>query len=508
MSLIAENIKIFGEYTDLEQLQQIKEFSNVGAMLKHCFENYKDINAIVDQNTNYTYNHLSINTGFIRYQLNKIGVKPGDNVGVLFSNSIEFVEAALAIMSYGCVAVILPYHLDDKTIYGCSLKFNLKAIITNKKEDKVQFTLQTNKNVSVLEYSSNQQEKTEFFPIVEANSQDGAVILFTGGTTGRSKGALLSHKAVMSGTINGCFGYGKFLNSRYFLVLPLSHVFGFIRNMMTSIYTASTLYICRDTKNMFREIPAFNPTIMVIVPALAEMALGVSKMAGNVIFGTSLKTIICGAAVVNPHLAREYSKLGITLLAGYGLTESANLVSGNPRTLENPNSVGLAYGNQEIKIVNGELWIKGDNVLTEYYNSPEENAVAFEDGYFKTGDLIKQDEDGYLYIIGRIKDVIVLSSGENIYPEELETEFCKLDCVQDCLIYTNENSNILILEALPRATIVKQLGVENVEEYCITKIQEVNKTLPTYQRISKIIIRDSDFERTPNMKIKRVKTKC
>ena len=88
MSLIAENIKIFGEYTDLEQLQQIKEFSNVGAMLKHCFENYKDINAIVDQNTNYTYNHLSINTGFIRYQLNKIGVKPGDNVGVLFSNSI------------------------------------------------------------------------------------------------------------------------------------------------------------------------------------------------------------------------------------------------------------------------------------------------------------------------------------------------------------------------------------------------------------------------------------
>ena len=183
-------------------------------------------------------------------------------------------------------------------------------------------------------------------------------------------------------------------------------------------------------------------------------------------------------------------------------------MSGNPKTLENPSSVGLLYGNQEYKIVDGELWIKGDNILTEYYNSPEENATAFEDGYFKTGDLIKVDENGYLYIVGRAKDVIVLSSGENIYPEELETEFCKLECVQDCLIYTNENCEILMLEVLPRATILKELGVQNVEEYCVNKIKEVNKTLPTHQRISKIIIRNSDFERTPSMKIKRIKTKC
>ncbi|MBR2969675.1 MAG: acyl--CoA ligase [Clostridia bacterium] len=508
MSLLNENVKIFGEYTDLDDVKQLSEYSNLGAMLKNCFAEYKDTIAIVDKGVNFTYNQLNINTGFIRYRLNELGIKPGDNIGVLFSNSIEFVESALAIMSIGCVAVVLPYHLDDKTIYGCSLKFDLKAIITKPSEEKVKFALNTNPNLKLLEYETNEQKKTEFYPIVEARPEDGAVILFTGGTTGKSKGALLSHRAVMSGTINGCFGSGKLLNNRYFLVLPLSHVFGFIRNMMTSIYTNSTLYICRDTKNMFREIPMFNPTIMVMVPALAEMALGVSKMAGNIIFGNALKTIICGAAVVNPHLAKEYDKLGINLLAGYGLTESANLVSGNPRTLANPTSVGLAYGNQEIKIVNGELWLKGDNMLTEYYNSPEENALAFEDGYFKTGDLIKQDEDGYLYIVGRIKDVIVLSSGENIYPEELETEFCKLDCIQDCLIYTNEKSDMLILEALPRMSIIKQLGVENEEEYCINKIQEVNKSLPNFQRISKITIRKTDFERTPNMKIKRIKTKC
>ena len=508
MSLITENIRIFGEYTDLKQAKELKDFSNIGSMLKYCFDTYKKDIAFVDKNINYTYENLDVNTGLIRYKLNEMGIKKGDHVGIFFSNSIELVESALAVISLGCVAVILPYHLDEKTLYGCSLKYNLKAIITNCNEEKVKFATQTNQDLKIFEYFSEIRENSESYPIIESNSGDGAVILFTGGTTGKSKGALLSHKAVISGTINGCFGYGEILKRRYFLVLPLSHVFGFIRNMMTSIYTGSSLYICRDTKNIFREIPAFNPTTLVIVPALAEMALGVSKMAGNIIFGNSLKTIICGAAVVNPHLAEEYNKLGITLLAGYGLTESANLVSGNPKTLENPTSVGLLYGNQEIKIVDGELWIKGDNILTEYYNSPEENAKAFEDGYFKTGDLIKQDENGYLYIVGRIKDIIVLSSGENIYPEEMETMFCKLDCIQDCMVCTNKNSDILILEVLPRLAKLKELGVDNINEYCIDKIQQINKTLPSYQRISKIMVRDSDFERTPNMKIKRIKVKC
>lgn len=507
MSLIQENIKIFGQYTDLDDVGKLKEYTNIGAMLQGSINDYGDLVAAVDRGQSYTYNQIGINTGYIRYQLHQMGIHPGDHVGILFPNSIELLETALAIMSYGCVVVVLPYHLDEKTIYGCSLKFNLKGVVCASNETKVQFAKQTNQNLQVLEYTSDLSEKTSLYPIIESKPNEGAAILFTGGTTGKSKGALLSHKAIMSGAINGCFGSGKCLNQKYFLVLPLSHVFGFIRNMMTSIYTGSNLYICRDTKNMFREIPAFNPTIMVMVPALAEMALGISKMAGNIIFGNALTTIICGAAVVNPHLAKEYNKLGIALLAGYGLTESANLVSGNPRTLDNPTSVGLAYGNQQLKIVNGELWIKGDNIMTEYYNSPEENALAFEDGYFKTGDLIRIDEDGYLYIVGRIKDVIVLSSGENIYPEELESEFCKLDCIQDCLIYTNDKSEMLILEALPRSTVIKQYGVANVVEYCTNKIQEINRSLPTHQRISKIIIRDTDFERTPNMKIKRIKSK-
>jgi long-chain acyl-CoA synthetase len=343
------------------------------------------------------------------------------------------------------------------------------------------------------------------------DSDSPCAIVFTAGTTGQPKGALLSHKAILAGTVNGCMGFRDHdvYGERYFLVLPLTHIFGYVRNMMTSLYTGSTLYICRDTKNMFREIPLYNPTIMIMVPALAEMALGLTKIMGPKILGASLKHIVAGAAVVAPRLAREYGKLGVTLLAGYGLTESANLVTGNPDTLKNPTSVGFLYPNQEVKVVDGELRIKGDNVLKEYYNDPEETAKAFdEDGYFKTGDLVKFDENGYMYIVGRIKDIIVLSSGENIAPEELESKFRELDCVRDCLIYKGTNDNgveALILEMTPRMDVIKEEGVENIGAYCTQKINEVNNTLLNYQKISKIIIRTEDFERTPSMKIKRPK---
>src|SRR5699024_4929978 len=116
----------------------------------------------------------------------------------------------------------------------------------------------------------------------------------------------------------------------------LTHVFGLIRNLMTSLYTGSTLFICRNNKDMFKDIAVFRPDILVLVPALAEMALGLSKQFGRNMLGDSLKTIICGAAFVPPYLIAEYKKLGVSLFPGYGLTESANLVSGNAETETKP----------------------------------------------------------------------------------------------------------------------------------------------------------------------------
>ena len=155
--------------------------------------------------------------------------------------------------------------------------------------------------------------------------------------------------------------------------------------------------------------------------------------------------------------------------------------------------------------MDGELWIKGDNLFMGYYKDPEATEAAFEDGYFKTGDLVRFDEEGRLYITGRCKEIIVLKTGENVSPAEVEAKFCELECIQDSLIYLEKEGNIerLVLEVLPRMAVIKQKGVEDVEAYVKAEIKSVNEKLYDYQKINKIIIRTTDFERTPSMKIKR-----
>ena len=434
--------------------------------------------------------------------LRDAGVTPGSLVGILCPNSVEFVKAYLACATYGVPSVLMPAHLDDQTVFGMSMMFGMKAVIYHEAlAERVALIPQMGK-AALISAEANGDTPA---PAISVPSETLCTVLFTGGTTGKSKGAKLSHRAVMEGTKNGCYGIQSIFGDRYLLVLPLTHVFGLIRNLMTSLYTGSTLMICRNNKDMFRDAAVFKPTIMVMVPALAEMALGLSKQFGRNMLGADMRTIICGAAPVPPYLVKEYDKLGITLLPGYGLTESANLVSGNPEALRKPESVGLIYGGMEYKLVDGELWLKGANMMDGYVGG--ENETAYEDGWFKTGDLVRIDEEGYLYVTGRIKEIIVLQSGENISPAELEVKFYGIDAVQDCVVYDRiENgAQILVLEILPRASAVKAMGIEDPEAYFREEVRRINETLPSFERIQKIVLRDTDFPRTPAMKIDRKK---
>jgi long-chain acyl-CoA synthetase len=143
--------------------------------------------------------------------------------------------------------------------------------------------------------------------------------------------------------------------------------------------------------------------------------------------------------------------------------------------------------------------------MMDGYATAEDNVAAYEDGYFKTGDLVRIDDEGFLYITGRIKEIIVLSTGENVSPAELEVKFYSLDVVQDCLVYdVNENGKEqLVLEVLPRMSSVNALGIEDLYSYLKDEVAKINETLPSFERINKIIIRDTDFIRTPAMKIAR-----
>lgn len=494
------NREIFRKYTDSETFEKIIDFNNLTQMWIHSVQTYPNNVAIVD-NEEVTYSELDNRVSILRTQLKQKNIKVGDFVGLYAPNSLFFVISYLAITTIGACAVLLPPHLDEQTLFGCSLKFKLNALIYDKSiEEKTLFLKERNPKVILID---SIDESLNGSTGEDVSKMSPATVIFTGGTTGKSKGALLSHQAMVRGAKNGCYGIDKVFEQRLFLILPLTHVFGLIRNLLTSLYTGSTLYICRDNKNMFKEMAAFKPTTLVLVPALAEMALNLSKQFKRNMLGDSVRNIICGAATVPPYLAREYKKLDITLLPGYGLTESANLVSGNPTPLEDSTSVGFVYPDIEYKIVDDELWIKGINVFDGYVGEDEENIDAFEDGYFKTGDLVRINEKGMLYITGRKKEIIVLSSGENVYPSEIENKVYTIDTVQDCLVY--EYNQLLYIEILPRMESVRLNNITDLNKHYEEEISKINKKLAPYERIQKIIVRDTDFIRSPAMKILRSK---
>lgn len=486
---------LLASYTGEENIEKIVLYPTLREMWEHCETEYAEKVAIKD-GQEYTYAQLSKDIAEYRGVLVNNGVKKGDRVCILAPSSYDFAKVFLAVETLGAVGVLLPVHLDDKTIFGCCKKFNADLLVYH---DAMEAKVSVARAMGIQTISSSLS--SEAVPAGEISPDDECVIIFTGGTTGKSKGALLTHKAVMNGVVNGCYGTKEVFDQRYFLILPLTHVFGLIRNFLTCFYTGSVIFICRDLKNMFKDMAQFSPTVLIMVPALIEMALNLSKQIGKHILGSKLKTIIAGASTVGAHLIKEFNELGVQVLPGYGLTESANLVSGNPESLSKPTSVGLPYPNQQLKIVDGELWLKGDNIMLRYDGDPEETANAFEDGWFKTGDLVRFDEDGFLYIVGRIKDVIVLDSGEKVSPAELEDRFCEPDYIADAMVYEDFVNGVqqLTLE------VVLRTGANVNEDEVMKKMNEINDSLYSYQKVNKIVIRTNDFERTPAMKKIRIK---
>ena len=501
----------FKEYTAPEVYEKLEGIQTIPEFMLKITSSYTDLVMLKQDDVEIKYSQLMYDVLDQAQTLKENNVNRKVNVGLYCNNDYNFIKASLGIMAYGSVATLLPPQLDDKSVYGCCMKYQLTALMYEEPmEEKVAFAKQMLPNVKFIKIESHNRNdlRTDELFDHKLKGTDPACIVFTGGTTGKSKGALLSHLAIMTGAFNGTLGTGNPFHQVYYSIMPLTHVFGFIRNMLTSLLTGSVLSFCTNKMLMFKQIQALKPTILVIVPALAELFMNLSKQYTINFLGGRLKTIICGAATVPPYIVKEFHSMGVNLCPGYGLTELANLVSGNPIGNEKPSSVGLLYPNQEIKVVNDELWIKGPNLMIEYFNEPEENKIAFENGWFKTGDLVRFDEDGYMYITGRIKDIIVLPNGENVSPAYIEAKICEIECIQDALVTETTNNlghNVLQAEVVLRQSVMSQLNVDNIQEYIEKEIEKVNNSLANYERIAKVVIRDTDFERSPSMKIIRPK---
>lgn len=479
-----------------EELEQLKFIPTIPEFVEWLEQKWGDLPALSDTVNTYTYSKMCNDIAHKRALLNSLGLKKGDQVAILDNSTPDAVEMFLAVTSAGYIAINLPSQLPEQAVVGCCLKFNVKALAYGEAFGNIA-ELAPCRTLKISELGSTTA------PAATVSPDDPAAIFFTGGTTGAPKGAILPHRAIMRGSLNGCFGPGKQLAChRYTNVLPLSHVFGLIKGTMSVLYTGGLWVSGKDVKDTLGKIRTIQPTCIVAVPGICEILMGLVKIYGKIFLGGELRFIIAGAANVPPKLIREFDEIGISLFAGYGMTEGGNLTSGNVDVIERPTSVGKIYPGQEVKLVDGELWIRGDNVFLGYYGDPEKTAgVLTDDGWLKTGDLARFDEDGYMYITGRIKNLIILSNGENVSPEGLEEPFYKCDRLKDCLV--KEEDGVIAIEILPRLEEFAGLEWSEIEKYFSNLLTEVNSTLPSTHRIAKLIVRKEDFKRTGTLKVSR-----
>lgn len=365
------------------------------------------------------------------------------------------------------------------------------------------------------------------------NQEACSEILFTSGTTGISKGVELSQKNIVS-NINDIrrmdFAQNVKGDPIVMSVLPIYHTFELTVDNLGVLYCGATVCINDKLENIVANMQRFRPAVILIVPTIAEVfykkimesmesgknkrkaafakkcnrTLGKMKIdARRTLYksvlaklGGNLTNIVVGGAALRPEIGEAFEEFGIHMYQGYGLTECAPLVAANYPDNNKYGSVGQPVSYMKVKIVDQEILVKGDGVMRGYYKNPQATAEAIQDGWFHTGDLGYQDGDGYLYITGRSKNLIILDNGKNIYPEELESYIMKVPGVKDVMVYDdNGKISALVLPTRP--------GDNALAKEIKQGIRKINENLPAYKRITGLDYRAQEFPKTTTLKIKR-----
>ena len=218
-------------------------------------------------------------------------------------------------------------------------------------------------------------------------------------------------------------------------------------------------------------------------------------------FGGRLKTICSGGAYLNPDYVEKFAEYGITILQGYGMTECAPVISNNLAWENKVGSVGKLLPNCKGKVVDNEIWVKGSSVMMGYYKMPKETAEALEDGWLKTGDLGYIDEDNFVYITGRKKNLIILANGENVSPEEIENQIAKEELVKEIIV--REKDKVIQAEIFPDYEYAEKNSISDISAKLQEMIDAYNSTAPVYKRVLNLVVRETEFEKNTSKKIKR-----
>ena len=382
---------------------------------------------------------------------------------------------------------------------------------------------------TLYKYSEWSFDSTTGSYTFKINKDDLASIVYTSGTTGKSKGVMLTHNNFCSSMYGACCNV--LLSGPSILVLPLHHTFGFTASVLAELFYGYPICINKSLRNLLDDFKKYKPQHLFAVPLMLETihrniwntakksgkdkVLKILIKVSNVllkagidlrkvlfksvlsVFGGNLNLIISGGAPIDNKYLKDFTSFGINVLNGFGITECGPIVAVNRNDLNVHGSVGLPLCCNEVKISNeDEILVKGDNVMIGYYHNEEASKEVFtEDGWFKTGDIGKIDKYGALHITGRIKNLIILGNGENISAESIEQEVYTISYVKEAIAY-GENNMIVVEVYLDEE-------VTNAKDLINDDIKLINQRLPQIRNIGKIIVRDTEFQKTTTKKIKR-----
>lgn len=342
----------------------------------------------------------------------------------------------------------------------------------------------------------------------EINPDQLCTILFTSGTTGMSKGVMLSHRNLTDNAT--CLDMKIPAGTVSMTILPINHVYCLTMDIIKGMYIGVTSCINDSIMRVQKNLKLFKPDMMLVVPLVLESIYAKLKAAGNLLpkkvianqaFGGNLKTICSGGAYLDPDYVEKFAEYGITILQGYGMTECSPVISNNVEWDNRVGSVGKLLPNCEGKIVDEEIWVKGSSVMMGYYKMPKETAEALEDGWLKTGDLGYIDEDNFVYITGRKKNLIILANGENVSPEEIENQISKADLVKEIIV--REKDKVIQAEIFPDYEYAKKKFIRDIPAKLQEIIDEYNSDAPVYRRVLDLVVRETEFEKNTSRKIKR-----
>jgi long-chain acyl-CoA synthetase len=510
------------------------------------------------------------------------GVNPGDKVAIIGENMPNWAITYFAVTSSGIVAVPILQEFHASAVHHILRHSEAKVVVASsrymhKVEEGVFPNLKTVIVMDDFSVVNGQESKTNFEEAVEAGrerfekfseaarkfldrkggksgfelTQDSvAVILYTSGTTGHSKGVVLTHGNLVSNAISGIGAIPVYETDRFLSVLPMAHTYECTVGLIVPVLCGASVYYLKRPPTPKTLLPAMEkvkPTVMNVVPLIIEkiyknrikpkipgkgvmgglMKIGaarkkVSRIAGRKLieaFGGSLRCMCIGGAALSPEVERFLSEAEVPYAIGYGMTETAPLLAGTSPDKQRFRAIGPALPGVELMIFEpdpktgeGEVYAKGPNIMREYYKAPRDTEETFtDDGWLKTGDLGYIDEDGYLFIKGRLKNVIIGPSGENIYPEEIESIINACDYVMESMVYDG-NGKLSARIYLNYDALDDEFGVKDmIESEVRVKNQailegvrkEVNSKVSTFARLSRVVEQMEPFEKTPTQKIKR-----